>query len=296
MSRTEAEDRHRTIVEIVQQRGYVSNEELARTFGVTAQTVRRDLTKLGGEGAICRHHGGASLASSTQNIDYSERQELSTPEKRAIAELAARHIPNDSSLFINIGTTTEALARALLGHEDLRIITNNLNVAQIMTRNRSFTVMVTGGTVRNRDGGIIGQSACDMIGEFRVDYGIIGISGIDEQGTLLDFDYDEVRAARAIISEFSHHLPARRSHQVHPSPDGAHGLAQRGVGTVHRCSAAAAPARAIDRRRRGGACDGADRHLRRPGRGGPDFRLPTFDAQYSLKTKFQPHGADARLQ
>ena len=199
MSRTEAEDRHRTIVEIVQQRGYVSNEELARTFGVTAQTVRRDLTKLGGEGAICRHHGGASLASSTQNIDYSERQELSTPEKRAIAELTARHIPNHSSLFINIGTTTEALARALLGHEDLRVITNNLNVAQIMTRNRSFTVMVTGGTVRNRDGGIVGQSACEMIGEFRVDYGIIGISGIDEHGTLLDFDYDEVRAARAII-------------------------------------------------------------------------------------------------
>ena len=56
-----------------------------------------------------------------------------------------------------------------------------------MTRNRSFTVMVTGGTVRNRDGGIVGQSACDMIGEFRVDYGIIGISGIDEQGTLPGF-------------------------------------------------------------------------------------------------------------
>jgi DeoR family glycerol-3-phosphate regulon repressor len=232
--------------------------------------VRRDLTKLGGEGAICRHHGGASLASSTQNIDYSERQELSTPEKRAIAELTARHIPNHSSLFINIGTTTEALARALLGHEDLRIITNNLNVAQIMTRNRSFTVMVTGGTVRNRDGGIIGQSACDMIGEFRVDYGIIGISGIDEQGTLLDFD--------------------------HPPPHGTHGVAQRSVGAVHRCSAAAAPARAIDRRRRGGACDGTDWSLKRLVPRVTDFRLPTFEVQYSLKTKLQPHSADARSQ
>jgi DeoR family glycerol-3-phosphate regulon repressor len=199
MGRMQAEERHREIVAIVQQRGYVSNEELARTFGVTAQTVRRDLTKLGDEGEICRHHGGASVASSTQNIDYSERQELSTPEKRAIAELTARHIPNHSSLFINIGTTTEALARALLKHEDLRIITNNMNVAQIMMRNPSFTVMITGGTVRNRDGGVVGQSACDMISEFRVDYGIIGISGIDDQGTLLDFDYDEVRAARAII-------------------------------------------------------------------------------------------------
>jgi DeoR family transcriptional regulator, glycerol-3-phosphate regulon repressor len=59
------------------------------------------------------------------------------------------------------------------------------------------TMSRTGADDRHRDGGIVGQSTCDMIGEFRVDY---GISGIDEQGTLLDFDYDEVRAARAIIS------------------------------------------------------------------------------------------------
>jgi DeoR family glycerol-3-phosphate regulon repressor len=196
MNRTSAEERHRHIVTVVRQRGYVTNEELAKTFGVTVQTVRRDVNKLADEGEISRHHGGAGLASSIQNIDYVERQGLSTPEKEAIAKLTAAHIPNHSSLFINIGTTTEALA----AHEDLRIITNDLNIALTLSRNTSFTVMVTGGTVRNRDGGIVGQSTCDMIGEFRVDYGIIGISGIDEQGTLLDFDYDEVRAARAIIS------------------------------------------------------------------------------------------------
>jgi DeoR family transcriptional regulator, glycerol-3-phosphate regulon repressor len=200
VSRTSADDRHRHIVSIVRERGYVTNEELAKTFGVTVQTVRRDVNKLADDGEIRRHHGGAGLASSIQNIDYVERQGLSTPEKEAIAALTAGQIPNHSSLFINIGTTTAALARALTAHEDLRVITNDLNIALTLSRNTSFTVMVTGGTVRNRDGGIVGQSTCDMIGEFRVDYGIIGISGIDEQGTLLDFDYDEVRAARAIIS------------------------------------------------------------------------------------------------
>jgi DeoR family transcriptional regulator, glycerol-3-phosphate regulon repressor len=200
LSRASAEERHRHIVAVVRERGYVTNEELAKTFGVTVQTVRRDVNKLADDGEIRRHHGGAGLVSSIQNIDYVERQGLSTPEKEAIAKVAAAHIPNHSSLFINIGTTTEALARALTGHEDLRVITNDLNVALTLSRNASFTVMVTGGTVRNRDGGIVGQSTCDMIGEFRVDYGIIGISGIDEQGTLLDFDYEEVRAARAIIS------------------------------------------------------------------------------------------------
>src|SRR6202021_212736 len=150
---------------------------------------RRDVNKLADEGEISRHHGGAGLASSIQNIDYAERQGLSTPEKEAIAKLTAAHIPNHSSLFINIGTTTEALARALTAHEDLRIITNDLNIALTLSRNTSFTVMVTGGTVRNRDGGIVGQSTCDMIGEFRVDYGLIGTSGIDEKGIFVVCDY-----------------------------------------------------------------------------------------------------------
>ena len=88
--------------------------------------------------------------------------------------------------------------------------------------------MVTGGTVRNRDGGVVGQSACDMIGEFRVDYGIIGISGIDEQGTLLDFDYDEVRAARAIIknSRTTYLLADHTKFARHPMV--RHGHAGRG--------------------------------------------------------------------
>jgi DeoR family glycerol-3-phosphate regulon repressor len=199
MASNSADARHRLIIEWVRQRGYVSNDELARKFGVTVQTVRRDVNFLSARGEICRHHGGAGLASSIENIDYSQRRTISAKEKVAIARLTASHIPNHSSLFINIGTTTEMLAQALLMHQGLRVITNNLNVALTLSRNNSFTVMVTGGTVRNRDGGIVGQSACEMISEFSVDYGIIGISGINESGALLDFDYDEVRAARAIM-------------------------------------------------------------------------------------------------
>ena len=73
VSRTSADDRHRHIVSIVRERGYVTNEELAKTFGVTVQTVRRDVNKLADDGEIRRHHGGAGLASSIQNIDYVER-------------------------------------------------------------------------------------------------------------------------------------------------------------------------------------------------------------------------------
>jgi DeoR family glycerol-3-phosphate regulon repressor len=199
MSGSKIETRHQHILSLIHQRGYASNDDLARQLGVTVQTIRRDVNLLAEEGLVTRHHGGAGLVSNVENIAYTERQVLNLPEKEAIAGIVAAEIPSRSSLFINIGTTTEAVARALVRHEDLRVITNNLNVAALLARETRFQVVVAGGTVRSHDGGITGQSVCDMLGEFRADYGIIGISGIDEDGSLLDFDYDEVRAARAIM-------------------------------------------------------------------------------------------------
>jgi len=111
----------------------------------------------------------------------------------------AAEIPDNASLFINIGTTTEEVAKALVDHKGLRVITNNLNVANILGGKPDFEVIVTGGLVRSRDRGIVGEASIDTIQQFKVDFGIIGISGIDEDGTLLDFDYREVRAAQAII-------------------------------------------------------------------------------------------------
>src|SRR3546814_12969198 len=111
----------------------------------------------------------------------------------AIGRRVAAEIPDDSSLFINIGTTTEAVARALLEHSGLRVITNNLNVAQILTGNPTFEVIIAGGVVRNRDGGIVGASATDLIQQFRVDIGVIDISAIAEDGSMPDFDYHAVR-------------------------------------------------------------------------------------------------------
>ena len=146
-----------------------------------------------------RYHGGAGLPSSVENLAYPTRQVLCLEEKRRIARVVARHIPDGASLLINIGTTTEEVAKALLDHEGLRIITNNLNVAAMLAGKADFQVIVAGGTVRPRDRGIVGEAAVDLIRQFKVDYGIIGTSGIDPDGTLLDFDYQEVRVAQAII-------------------------------------------------------------------------------------------------
>jgi len=191
--------RHEKIINLVREQGFVAIGTLATMFKITPQTVRRDINSLCNRGLLQRHHGGAGPILSTENVDYTDRKILCLHEKQIIAKLVAKQIPPRSSLFINIGTTTEEVAKALIHHERLRVITNSLNVARILNRNNDIEVIVTGGLVRHKDCGIVGEAAIDFIRQFKVDYGIIGISGVDKDGTLLDFDYREVTAARSIM-------------------------------------------------------------------------------------------------
>jgi DeoR family glycerol-3-phosphate regulon repressor len=188
------------VLDTVRSLGVASVDLLAERFGVTLQTVRRDVQLLADAGLLARFHGGVRLpASTTENIAYRQRQQLNDQAKRAIAQAVAQDVPNGASLILNIGTTTEAVARALLQHRGLRVITNNLNVAAILSDNADCEVIVAGGLVRSRDRGIIGEATVEFIGQFRVDIGLIGISGIEPDGTLRDFDLREVKVAQAIL-------------------------------------------------------------------------------------------------
>jgi len=192
--------RQALLMQEVRARGAVSVEALAEQFGVTLQTVRRDVKQLAEAGLLARFHGGVRLPSSTtENIAYRQRQQLNEAAKQRIAKAVAKAVPEGCSLIINIGTTTEAIARELLNHKGLRVITNNLNVAAILSDNSDCEVIVAGGVVRSRDRGIVGEVTVDFISQFKVDIGLIGISGIEDDGTLRDFDYREVKVARAII-------------------------------------------------------------------------------------------------
>ena len=188
------------VLDAVRELGSVSVEALAERFGVTLQTVRRDVKLLSDAGLVARFHGGVRLPSSTtENIAYRQRQSLNEEAKRRIARALAREVPDGCSLIINIGTTTEAVARELVHHRGLRVITNNLNVAAILADNADNEVIVAGGLVRHRDRGIVGEATVEFIGQFRVDIGLIGISGIEADGTLRDFDFREVKVTQAII-------------------------------------------------------------------------------------------------
>jgi DeoR family glycerol-3-phosphate regulon repressor len=192
------------ILAVAKVQGRVNVEELAARFEVTPQTIRKDLKELCDQRLLSRVHGGAIIASGVENVGYEARRLIAQTEKRAIGAAAAALIPNNSSLFINIGTTTEEVARALLDHEGLLVITNNLNVATILYRHPRIDVIIAGGPVRRSDGGIIGGAAVDFIGQFKVDHAVIGASAIDESGALLDFDYREVRVSQAIIANARH--------------------------------------------------------------------------------------------
>ena len=192
--------RHKGIIELVQKNGYVSTENLVEHFKVSPQTIRRDLNELADENKIRRHHGGATTQKSSENTSYSARKVMQSHEKDSIAEALVKHIPDGATLFIDIGTTPESIAKELVKkHKDLRVVTNNINVAGILMGNKDFKVILAGGEVRNRDGGIVGEATLDFIKQFRLDFGILGISGIDYDGSLLDFDYHEVRVKKAII-------------------------------------------------------------------------------------------------
>ena len=191
--------RQTEILNIARAFGRVMVEDLAKRFEVSAQTIRKDLNDLCDQRSLTRIHGGAIIASGVENLAYEARRFVAAEEKRAIGIAAASRIPNGCSLFINIGTTTEEVASALTSHEDLLVITNNLNVALQLYHRPRIEVIVAGGAVRRDDGAIVGSAAIDLIRQFKVDYAIIGASAIDDQGTLLDFDYREVQVSQAII-------------------------------------------------------------------------------------------------
>jgi DeoR family glycerol-3-phosphate regulon repressor len=201
---TPLEDRNRDILSLAKLQGRVQVEDLAQRFQVSVQTIRKNLNHLCERGQLVRIHGGAEMPSGIENVEYEARRQMAAEEKSAIGRSVAALIPDNASLFINIGTTTEAVGNALIGRHGLMVITNNINVANMLRVRRECEVVIAGGVVRGSDGGIVGEAAVDFIKQFKVDYAVIGASAIDEDGALLDFDFREVKVAQAIIANARH--------------------------------------------------------------------------------------------
>ena len=173
--------RQNEILSLARKNGRVDVDELSRTFQVSPQTIRKDLNELCEKQILQRIHGGAIVGSGIENVSYEARRLLAPEAKKAIGARAAQLIPDNSSL-----------------------LTNNVNAVHIMKNFVGIELIIAGGLVRRSDGGIVGVAAVDFINQFKVDYAVIGVSAIDEDGSLLDYDFREVRVAQAIIENARH--------------------------------------------------------------------------------------------
>ncbi len=191
--------RQEKILSLLRSDGRVEVEDLADQFTVTSQTIRRDLSELCDMGLAVRTHGGAKRIAAVANREYHDRRRLQAPQKEAMGRLAASLIPDDCSVTLNIGTSTEQVARALAAHKGLVVLSNNINVINTLIGTRVRELILVGGAVRPSDGAIVGEDAVEFISRYKVDYAVIGASALDPDGAILDYDSREVSVARAIL-------------------------------------------------------------------------------------------------
>lgn len=193
-----AVERHRAIEELLRRRGTIRAAELAALFGVTPETIRRDLNELAERGVIQRAHGGAVAAVSAEtSFDY--RLGVREAEKLAIAVAAAELVEDGMRILLDSGTTTLGLARALREKRGLVVVTNALTHAMELLRNPDATVILAGGIVRRSTFGGVGDLAVDAIRQLRVDRTFLAIHSVSARGGLTYPSFKEVAVKRAMI-------------------------------------------------------------------------------------------------
>lgn len=192
--------RQTEIVERIRTNGFTSVESLADHFAVTPQTIRRDVNSLCDANLLRRRHGGAEYVDRPAvNLPYGSRRISNLQAKQAIGAYVATLIPNHASVSFGIGTTPEFVARAMAEHEDLTVVTNNVNVAVALSANPSNRIIMPGGVMRLPDLDFLGPQVEEMYRSYRVDFGIFGVGGIEPDGTFVDFDRTEVLARTALM-------------------------------------------------------------------------------------------------
>lgn len=193
-------DRRQKIFELVNAFGYISTEKLTSEFKVTPQTLRCDLNALADAGHLVRHHGGASISSSVINTDYNSRRSDFAGVKLNLGKAVAASVTDRSSIFLSLGTTMIAVAKALCVRSGLKIITNNLEAAQLLAKQPSFEVIVLGGRLEPRNLGTSGPIAMETVIGYRPDFCIFSVGGVHQDGLLLDYYENEATIVRAMIN------------------------------------------------------------------------------------------------
>jgi DeoR family glycerol-3-phosphate regulon repressor len=190
--------RHAEILKLLDGRGMLSVTAIAAELGVSAETVRRDIGPLADTGAVVRSHGAVGLAGQTGEAPFDRRMRENAGAKRAIARTVAMMIADGESVMLDTGTTTSFLARELLRHRRLTVVTNSSDIARLLATVNGNRVFMAGGELQQGSGAALGSSAVDFIGRFSVQHAVISAGAVDSAG-ILDFDLAEAEFARAVL-------------------------------------------------------------------------------------------------
>ncbi len=195
------QQRREVLLNLITEKGYVSLSETANALDVSEQTIRRDFQALEALPHIKRTHGGLALVQPIAEGEYSRRQQSATQEKTALAARVAKYIQDGASIFLDSGTTSEAIALALLSRNNLKVMTYSIRVASRFLDRSDMTVAIPAGIVRLEDGAIIGPYDDEFTNQFRFDIAVVAISGMDEGGRLSDNDLFEVKRVQAAMRQ-----------------------------------------------------------------------------------------------
>lgn len=176
------EERRQKVLELVNERSFVTLGELAKTLNTSESTIRRDLDYWDEHGLIKRTHGGAMFREDVHGMPALEdRSSRAMEEKRQVAQTAAARIQDGDSVLIDGGTTTLELAKLLVGRP-LQIVTNSLPIAQLFASSRETDLVILGGYVYPRTGVALGPLTIRMLEEIHVRQLFMGVGGITEGG------------------------------------------------------------------------------------------------------------------
>ena len=198
-----AEERQQRILIALDRLGFVTVPNMAKDFGVSEMTMRRDLDKLADAGKLERTHGGAMALHSADKLrldlvepTFESRAAVSASEKQAIARCAAGIVTAGQTVALDIGSTCFALAQQL-AHEQINVFTSSLKIAAFLAEQKA-NAYVPPGQVHGSEPSIIGPQAVDHLEKFRFDIAFIGISGVAETG-FYDYSLEDANVKRTLV-------------------------------------------------------------------------------------------------
>ena len=198
-----AEERQQAIAQLVNERGRVSVNQLAREYDVTTETVRRDLSTLERLGLVRRVHGGVVPPASLSFIESGlrERDEVNTEVKERIARAALDRLPpSGGTIVLDAGSTTNRLASLLPPELELTVITHAVPIAARLAGQRQIDLRLLPGRVRRMTQAAVGADTVAALGELRVDVAFLGTNGVTAEHGLTTPDPDEAAVKRALIA------------------------------------------------------------------------------------------------